>query len=156
MPELITVKIEGLDKIVKKLNDPTLIIGPLHRLLTDLGLLAQRIARQESPRDTVALARSIGLEVKPLLATVSTDLAYAPVMEFGRGAGKKMPPPGVLAGWMSRHNIPAKFEFVVARAIARRGIKGRFFMRKAADAVEAAKPNRLDAMGREIQQKWES
>ena len=49
-------------------------------------------------------------------------------IERGRGAGKRMPPGGVLLGWMSRHGIPASAEFVVRRAIGRRGIRPRPFM----------------------------
>lgn len=49
-------------------------------------------------------------------------------VERGRRAGLRMPPGGVLLGWMSRHGIPANREFVIRRAIGRRGIKARPFM----------------------------
>lgn len=154
MTTQLTVEVNGLQAIEGKLKNPQLVAAPLKTLLTDLGLLAQRVARQEAPRDTAGLQRSLGLEVKPLYATVSTALNYAPVMEFGRRPGARMPPPDALAGWARRHGLPASALFVLARAIGRRGIKGRFFMAKAKTAVEAALPGRVDKMGKEIEKLW--
>jgi len=72
-------------------------------------------------------------------ATVAENMSYgarvvtrspgARPVEFGRRAGAKMPPPDVLREWASRHGMGG-LEIPLARAIARRGIKGRFFMRR--------------------------
>jgi hypothetical protein len=51
-------------------------------------------------------------------------------MEDGRRAGAAMPPAGALLGWMGRHGVDAKTEFVIRRAIGRKGIKGKHFMQK--------------------------
>lgn len=61
---------------------------------------------------------------------------YPIVMETGRRAGRKRPPPGVLDRWVRiRLGVPAKrvksVAFLIGRKIGRRGIMGRFFLRKA-------------------------
>ncbi len=61
-----------------------------------------------------------------------------------------MPPPSSLAGWASRHGFPASALFVLARAIGRRGIKGRFYMRAGKNAAQAKMPSLLAAMARKI------
>jgi hypothetical protein len=63
-------------------------------------------------------------------------------VERGRRANKPMPPGGALLGWMSRHGIPANREFVIRRAIGRRGIKARPFM--------APLPTQLEPMRQQI------
>jgi len=59
---------------------------------------------------------------------------YPAVMEFGRRPGK-MPPPSALYRWVQiRLKVPKKkvpgVAYVIARSIARKGIKGRRFMQK--------------------------
>jgi hypothetical protein len=81
----------GGGPILGKLRDPAMIAGPLRGLLSDTGLLAQRVARQEAPRDTAALQRSIGLEVAPLYARVSTPLDAACSAAFS-GCGENSAP----------------------------------------------------------------
>lgn len=44
-------------------------------------------------------------------------------IEFGRRAGAKMPPEGSLDKWYEAKGIDKKYDFVIRRAIARRGIK---------------------------------
>jgi len=57
---------------------------------------------------------------------------YASIIELGRRPGK-FPPPGVLRGWITRRlgktEAEARaMEFVVSRAIARRGLRARLVM----------------------------
>lgn len=122
------------------------------KMMYDLGLLAQLTARREAPKDTGTLRRSIMLQATPVMARVSTPLVYAPVMEFGRRPGAKMPPPRVLLGWARRHGfgIDSGTLFVIARAIGRRGLKGHFYMQKASAAVRAALPGRVKLAEDEI------
>jgi hypothetical protein len=49
-------------------------------------------------------------------------------VERGRRPNRRMPPGGVLLGWMLRHGIPADAEFLVRRRIGIRGIPARPFM----------------------------
>lgn len=139
---------------------------PMNKLLLDASLLAQRTARERAPRDTGALQRSIAFEVKPFEARVYTPLVYAPVMEFGRKPGAKMPPPAALEGWVRRHwfggvsrgnqNAIRSSAFVLARSISRRGIKGRFFMKAAHDRVKSEMPRLLREMAQRIERVFEA
>jgi hypothetical protein len=54
---------------------------------------------------------------------------------------------------MRRHGFQGS-AFVLARSISRRGIKGRFFFRKARNAVIQALPGYVAQLGREIAEAW--
>lgn len=60
---------------------------------------------------------------------------HAEVIQKGRRPGAAMPPKGVLLPWMGRHGIPPEAEFVVRRAIGRRGIPAVDYMDAAADRI---------------------
>lgn len=67
--------------------------------------------------------RSIATTATAQKGTVGTNLVHAIVHgETGRRAGAPMPPQGALLAWMASKGIPAEAEFVIRRAIARRGI----------------------------------
>jgi phage gpG-like protein len=84
----------------------------------------QHDAMVAAPVDTGTLRRSITTDVTPFLGSVGSNLPYAPVVEFGREAGKTMPPSGALEPWMRRHGITVA-EFVIRRSIGRRGTPAR-------------------------------
>ena len=99
--------------------------------------------------DTGALTRSIEARVSDLTVTVEVPLvqptsAYANVMELGRHADRHPPPVSAIQGWVRRHGIPAEAAYVVARAIGRRGIQGRLYMRRAFEALEHQMPEIID------------
>ena len=155
-----TVSLRDAQRILSKLG-PGLYQAALAKLIRDATLLGQREARAGAWEfhDTGALTRSIMAETQPLLGRVfvaqqSGAARYGPVMESGRAAGARMPPPDALAGWMARHGIDPRFRYVVARAIARRGIKGRFFFRRATEALRRALPGLAAAAGRMIENQW--
>jgi hypothetical protein len=84
---------------------------------------------------------------------------YPAVMEFGRRAGAKMPPPSALYRWVKLVlKVPDKavpgVAFVVARAIGKRGIKGKRFLekgfKKAQPKIERFFNNGLTRMMTEI------
>jgi hypothetical protein len=52
--------------------------------------------------------------------TSAVSLLY---IEFGRRAGAKMPPQGSLDDWYAAKGIDPKLDFVIRRAIAKKGIK---------------------------------
>jgi hypothetical protein len=153
MPPPLIIEVRGLDALLRKLDGKVLVDPAMHGLLTKSSLFAERQTRQNAPRDTGALARSISSEVRPLAARVFSPLAYATVMEFGRRPGARMPPPEALRGWARRKGYSGSL-FVLARAIARRGIKGRFFMRKAAKKLEGALPGFIRDAARDIERRW--
>ena len=89
------------------------------------------------------LRQSIASEVKSLPGSIVGRVGstmrgevYPIVMETGRRFGRKAPPSSALERWVRiRLGVPERrvkgVAFVIARKIGRRGIVGRFFLRKA-------------------------
>lgn len=153
-------EILGIDKLLPKLT-PALYREAVKELLTDGALLGERTAKQGafSFHDTGALSRAITREVTPtygrvFVARQGAVAQYAEVMELGRRAGAKPPPQQALVGWMSRHGMDPKLAFVLARAIGRRGIKGRFYFKAAYDAVQRALPGLATKASAAVQARW--
>lgn len=156
---IITVHLNGLEKILAKLNDQVLVLAPLGNTLKRLTLLGEREARIAAPRDIGNLQRNIVSALRPLEGRVFIQgmaKSYAYVQEFGRKAGGRMPPPDALRSWARRHGFGTSKGalFVLARAIARRGTKGRFFMHHAAQAVEREMPNEMRLLSHAVESVW--
>lgn len=96
--------------------------------MTRVVLKGERVAKQHAKRDTGENRRRITSTViresDGVTGIVGTNNPYAPPVEEGRKPGSKMPPKGSLIAWMKRHGMDPKREFVLRRAIARRGIPG--------------------------------
>lgn len=147
-----TIVIIGLNVVMRGLT-PEPFLDLLRKLVMQLAILGQRTAREASPKDTMALANSITLQVQSLSVRVYSPLPYADAMESGRPPGR-MPPPQALVGWMARHGMSGVSPFVLARAIARRGIKGRFFFQKAVQAVQRALPGMANDLLQRFVRVW--
>lgn len=99
-------------------------VPPMHRVV----LAEEANAKRDAKVDTGHFRRAITSRVEAIGTAVigqwGSNLSYARAVEFGRKAGAKFPPKGVLvrSGWLRRHGIPDSAEFVIRRAIARRGI----------------------------------
>lgn len=150
------VSLEGFEAIERKLKSPALIQRPKLMMLQKGALIAERVAKTEAPRDTGDLARRISSDVTDVGARVFVMSARVSdfAVEEGRAAGQPPPPPGALRGWMARHGVPLEMEFALARAISRRGIKGRFFMRKGAEAAQREMPRLLRELSASIKKEW--
>lgn len=87
------VKVEGLDRVLAKIED----IANEEEIVKRLGLacaLVERAAKQLAPKDNGELRRSITSKVEGLTGIVFTPLEYAPYVEYGTGlfaeeAGRK-------------------------------------------------------------------
>jgi hypothetical protein len=73
-----------------------------------------------------------------IFGIVGTPIEYASVMERGRTAGARMPPPDAIATWVARKLGPDVSPFVVARSIGRKGIEGREMLLHAIDDTRPA------------------
>jgi hypothetical protein len=76
-----------------------------------------------------------GPNIVGLVGSTLKGEKYPAVMEFGRRPGAKMPPPRALERWVHLVlKVPAAevkgVAYLVARAIARKGIKGKRFLEK--------------------------
>lgn len=145
------MQVKGLKELVAKI-DGVHEMRPLRDLLVDASNTAVTASKPHVPQDTGALLRDIQPEIMPFSAKVPYPKPYAVIMEGGRKPGGKMPPPHVLDAWARRHGIDNTF--LLARAIARRGLKGRFFRRKGRSAVRKQMPHLLERMGRQLEAIW--
>lgn len=138
------VEIKGLDECVARLGkydkiaDKHLLTAMSQSVITVESAIKPLVPVGVSSR----LRNSIASEVKHLSALsiegkVGSTLkgeVYPSVMEFGRKPGK-MPPPSALERWVQLKmgvapaDVPG-VAFLVARAIGRRGIKGKKFMER--------------------------
>lgn len=73
--------IEGLLVRLDKMSDITKVQDSLSKAT----LLVEKEAKQNAPKDTGALRRSITSKVEGLEGTVFTPLEYAPYIEYGTG-----------------------------------------------------------------------
>lgn len=138
-------------RLLAKLG-PQLYAPAVRQLIARLALTTERAAKAQAPTDMGALRRSIVSDLRPTSAKVYTPLHYAASVEYGRRPGS-MPPPQALIGWMRRHRMDGS-PWALARSIARRGIKGRFFMRAGLKAATDALPNLTALAARKVEQDW--
>ncbi len=148
----------------------------MRRALQASLLMLEADARRMAPQDTRRLAGSIAPEISGaypnLVGRVGPTVRYGATMEFGRRAGAKMPPVDALLGWVRRHWRPAFIgplprgqlrprraappgvgetqlrsrAFALARAIQRRGIQPRPYLRPAWNRNQA----RIEALFAQI------
>jgi hypothetical protein len=90
--------------------------------------------------DTGAFLRAWKAEATQDGARLYNDAPHAPIVERGRRAGAAMPPPDAIARWVRRRLGVSESEarsvaFVVARAIATRGLVGRKIAERAAPEI---------------------
>lgn len=127
--------------------------------MRSVTLEVQRRAKQNAPVDTGRLRASIIPDVvtrgNVVRGIVGSNVVYAPFMEFG--TKPHWPPLAALEVWARRHHTSA---FVVARAIATRGIRARRFLRDAFDDVKGAIRGRIESTVastlREIKEEFKS
>lgn len=107
-------------------------------------LLVMNDAKRLAPADTGRLRSSITPEIRAqgdqVIGVVGTNVLYAPYQETG--TKPFWPPVSALSTWARRHGISA---FVVARAIARKGIKAKRYMQRAFQKNEKEIMRLLDA-----------
>lgn len=144
------IRVEGVERVQRHMLDTRLWTGPMQSMLRTAAREAQRVAAQGQPQ---SIARSLQSEVHGLQANVTSTMPAA--VEVGRRAGAPLPPTSAIAAWAMRHGISAS-PFVLARAIARRGTRGRFFMRAARQHLERRMPTLLSEAARDIERRWRS
>lgn len=151
----ITYEVTGLESLLQKAGASSALIGPaLRRGLTRSALLVEGEAKRLVPVDTGNLRRTITHRVDsapiPTFAQIGTNAPYALYVHEGRKAGKQ-PPVAALLGWARRHKANP---YLVARAIGRRGVKGRPFLKNALTAVRGQIDSALQQAAREIEARW--
>lgn len=79
-----SVKFEGLDKIIATIDDVA-DVSEVKRALGKACALVESSAKQKAPKGSGELRRSITSEVNDTEGVVFTPLEYAPYVEFGTG-----------------------------------------------------------------------
>ncbi len=147
-----------LKSLEKKLQSSELLEPAIGRFLGRIALHGERAAKEKAPVDRGSLRRRIVAESQGITATVSVVNAqvYDLTMDEGRRKGAPMPPSGPtsqLAAWVRRKGIDTT-PFVIARSIARRGIKGRFFMRAGKRAMKDSVPRESVRFFHDVEKRW--
>lgn len=160
MVRTITIEVVGLERLLGKMRDEGSLLGePVATAMEASAIKVQQLARQNAPSWRNLLRNSITYDLKgspiPLVALIGPmrgpATQYATVMEFGRRAGAKQPPIAAIAPWARAHGLNP---YLVARSIARKGIKGRFYMKRAAEAAEPFIRQYLDRAAKEIERRF--
>ncbi|MGQ0671236.1 MAG: hypothetical protein ACT4PO_16510 [Actinomycetota bacterium] len=137
----ITATVVGAEEIGRRFANTPARMAQLQRGMESVSNVIRAAAAAGSPRSTGALASSWLGATQPLgtsvLGTVGSPLRYAAPVETGRGAGKPMPPPDAIAGWVASH-LGDVDPFIVARAIGARGIPGKEMLGRAVDGTRPA------------------
>ncbi len=150
------IKVIGVERLKQSLT-PALFKGPLKKLLNRATVVAESKARSAAPKDTSSMVRNLRSVVRSTSAKVDLprNLDYYHVMEKGRRPGGRLPPLSAIAAWARRKGISQSLVFPIALSIAKRGIKGRFFMKQGKVAAGKAMPGLLKRMGKEVGLKWQ-
>lgn len=153
------ITVPNLGAFLKKFEYEPLVAVPYRKGIEKLLLVTEGRARtyaKPHAGDRGELARSIKHELgagTSLAGRVYTDKVYAVPAEYGRLPGAQ-PPTAPIADWLRRHGGDPARGYIVARAIGRRGTRGIFYMRRAADEGRQAAPPIMRQMADEIEKAW--
>ena len=78
------IEFEGVENLMQRLNKMS-DTAALEKSLAAAALLVESSAKQNAPKDTGALRRSITSKVEGLEGIIYTPLEYAPYIEYGTG-----------------------------------------------------------------------
>lgn len=155
-----SIEIRGLDELRAKVG-PDLYRPPVRKAV-ERGLKEiEDTAKRLAPKDTGALRASIThhLDRAPIggaFGWVGSALPYAAAVHEGRRPGSRMPPVSAIAAWLGRRGGDTRLAFVVARAIGRRGIKGRPFLKDALERSRGKVDSYLKDAADAIERRWGS
>ena len=147
----VDVEVKGLIELQKKMDQMVKDVHgePILNAMRDSTLQLQRDARIFAPVNIGRLQSSIVPAIRATPDTVEgvvgTDVDYAPYMEFG--TRPHFPPIAALQVWADRHGVSA---FLVARAIARRGLAPRRYMQRSFEKNKSAIERRFERAIAEI------
>jgi len=137
------VVVKGLDEQTKKLLSFDQIAGKhMRQAMSQSVITVEGRAKVNAPvgvsgrlRNSMASeVRGTGVDITGWIGSTLRAEVYPAVMEYGRAPGR-MPPPQALERWVHLKLRVAEADalgvaFVIARKIARAGIKGQHFLRR--------------------------
>ncbi len=144
--------LEGDKALRKALRSSTLYGAEISQAIRDASDFAKK--RAAGGFDGFSPIRdSIQAEVLPMQARVFSGMPQARTLsiETGRRPGGPLLHPGALRWWMENIYTGTQRVFEIARGIQRRGVKGRFFMKRATQDTRNQMPVFLRAAAKKIQ-----
>ncbi len=147
----ISVKIVGLEEMQKRFaKAPDLVSKHGKVAMQKSVIMVEGYAKVNAPvgvnsrlrNSMVSKVETFGGSITGRVGSSMSEI-YPLVMEYGRRPGAKMPPPQALERWVYLvMGVPADealgVAFVVARNIGRRGIKGKFFLKRAYETSKSS------------------
>ena len=121
------IRVDGHRKVARDLqNSGTVIYRKADTFLKNQSIDVERTAKDEAPVDLAQLQGSIRIDKNygKLGYIVEPHTKYAYFAHEGRRPGR-MPPVDAVEGWAKRKGMNP---FILARAIGRKGTKGKKFM----------------------------
>jgi HK97 gp10 family phage protein len=137
------VEVIGLDGLKRKFKSiDTNTAQQIKAQVLKSGLKIESAAKDKAPVDTGRLRAAIDTKISNggFTYEVYPTVTYAAALEFGTRA--HFPPPAALAGWARRHGMSGK-EYLIARAVSRKGTKKQPFL---FPAYEAEKDNFINGI----------
>jgi hypothetical protein len=147
------ITVVGVDRLRKKLA-PKLADEAMAGLIRTASREAEDYAKARA-RGVQSVINGIHLEPHGLTADLKSMHPASLFIETGRRPGAPPPPSAALVGWMAERGITAS-PWVIARAISRRGIRGRFFMRGAKSRFRTRLRSYLKQAEADIQKAWKA
>ena len=153
---VIEITITGMDELIQKVgNTPELLGEPLRNFFNHSTMTLQRNAQMLTPVDTGRLRASETTEIDsspiPLWGRTGTNVYYGIFVE--EDTIPHWPPVNALRGWATRHGMNP---FLLARAISRRGTKGKHMFSQSLASNKENISNFLQNAAYEIETKWGS
>ncbi len=150
----LTYKIEGLEELLKNIDNRHLLSQALKDIFTKSTLTLQRnIQKKTTKVDTGRLRASITTEIDkselPQWGKVGTNTTYAPYVEWD--TKPHWPPIKALEPWAHRHNTSA---YLVALGISRHGTKGVHMFQEGLEDSKADLDKIVNDAARTIEEKF--
>lgn len=147
------VRVVGLARLRKKLA-PNITNRAMARIMREASREAEDYAKSRV-RNLASVVSGLHSEARATSAKLESLHPASLHIEVGRRPGAPPPPSAALVGWMAKHGITAS-PWVISRAISRRGIRGRYFMRGAKSRFRTRVRVYLKEAAAGIEREWKS
>lgn len=154
-----SVRVQGLDRTLRKLNRVKKPIRPLMRKTVNFGRKRVREASKPHSRDVGRLAKGKSIRTGIARGEIPEEgrvLTFSPLVaevDQGRRRGKG-PSIKAMERWARRHGIPVSHGAALALSIKRRGSKGVKMFDQGREALEAKLPTLIREAAEIIEREW--
>lgn len=137
---MVTITIQGVAPLRRKVAQIRSRIW-MQNLIQDAASSGLVILKRNTPSDTGRTAGAWTPVLSVGMARLTNPLPSSGVMDTGRRPGATPPPISALEAWGNRHGFNTRSSlFALAKAIGRRGIRGRRYVERSLQELRAAMP----------------